>query len=77
MARKMKVKLSRTKKQRLQNQYRRALAERRKIASYLKAAAGILTQAEQDLLLEFLQIAKRKCDRLRRAIQQLSSQHAA
>jgi hypothetical protein len=77
MARKVKAKSSLTKKRRLQRDYRRAVAERLRIAAYLKGAKEILSKAEQDLLLEFLQLAKRKCDRLRRAIQHQSDRHAA
>jgi hypothetical protein len=77
MARKVKAKASRSKKQRLLSDHRKAVAERRKLANYLKAANGILPDADRALLLEFAQIAKRKCDRLRRAIRQDSTKHAA
>ena len=77
MARKVKAKDSRSKKQRLLNQYAKAAAERRRLLNYLKAAAGILSKPERELLLEFAEIAKRKCDRLRRAIRQHSARHAA
>ena len=75
MARKMKA--SRSKKQRLLNDYKKALAERRRLMNYLKAGTGILSKAEQGLLMQFLQLAKKKCDRLRRAVDQYSSRHAA
>lgn len=77
MARKVKVKGSRAKKQRLLGEYKKAAAERRMLANYLKAASKILSKPERELLLEFVQIAKRKCDRLRRAIRQHSARHAA
>jgi hypothetical protein len=77
MARKVKVKVSRTKMQRLQNEYKKALIERRRLVNYLKAATGILSEPERQLLLEFAQIARRKCDRLRRAIRQHGARHAA
>ena len=77
MARKVSARSSRAAKQRLQNEYKRAVAERRRLVSYLKAATGILTKDEMDLLSEFAQIAKRKCDRLRKAVQQRSTRHAA
>ena len=77
MGRKVKAKASRSKKQRLLSEHRRAAAERRKLTNYLKAANGILSSADRGLLLDFAQIARRKCDRLRRAIHQDSSKHAA
>jgi hypothetical protein len=77
MASKVKVRVSRTKKQRLLNEYKKAVAERRTLVNYLKAATGILSKAERELLLEFAQIARRKSDRLRRAIRQQSAQDAA
>jgi hypothetical protein len=77
MARKVKVRVSRTKKQRLLNEYKKAVAERRMLVNYLNGTTGILSKAERELLLEFTQIARRKCDRLRRAIRQHSARHAA
>ena len=77
MARKVKVKVSRTKKHRLLNAYKKAVAERRRLVNYLKAASSFLSKPEQELLLEFAGIARRKCDRLRRAIRQHSARHAA
>ena len=79
MARKVKVKVkaSRSKKERLIKEYKKAVAERRMLLTYLKAATGVLTTPERELLLEFAQIARRKCDRLRREIQQNYGKHAA
>jgi hypothetical protein len=77
MARKVKVKAARSKKQRLVSQYRKASAERRRLVNYLKAADGVLSGAEKALLREFAQLAKQKRDRLRRAIEQQSATHAA
>jgi hypothetical protein len=77
MARKVKVNPSRSKRQRLLTEYKKAVAERQALASYLKAATGILPNADQELLSQFAQLAKRKCDRLRRAIRQHSGKHAA
>jgi hypothetical protein len=77
MARKVKVKASRSKKQQLQSEYRSAIAERLRLVNYLKDASKILSKPERELLLEFTQIARRKCDRLRRAIRQHSARHAA
>jgi hypothetical protein len=77
MARKVKVKVSRTKRQRLLSDYKKALAERRSLVNYLKAATGVLSEPERELLMEFALIARRKCDRLRRAIRQQSAQDAA
>lgn len=68
---------SRAKKERLLSEYKKANAERRRILNYLKATEAVLAKPERDLLSEFLQLAKRRCDRLRRAIQQSSNQHAA
>jgi hypothetical protein len=47
------------------------------LANYLKAANGILSKAERELLSEFAEIAERKCQRLRRAIHQHSARNAA
>lgn len=57
--------------------HKRAVAERRVLTNYLKASDGLLASPERELLAEFLEIAKRKCDRLRRAIRQRSTKHAA
>jgi len=65
------------KEARLLSEYKKAAAERSKLVNYLKAATGILSEPERKLLLEFAQIARRKCDRLRRAIRQQSAQDAA
>jgi hypothetical protein len=75
MARKSKVTL-RAKKQRLQSEYRKALAERRRLISYLSAAEGILSKPEMALLADFAEIAKQKCDRLKRALHRVT-RHAA
>ena len=72
-----KIKASRSKKQRLLADYKKALAERRRLVNYLKSSSGILSKAEQSLLVEFAQLAKKKCERLRRAIEHNSNQHAA
>jgi hypothetical protein len=50
--------------------YWTAVAEHNRIVNYRKASARILSQAERELLLEFEQIAKGKCERLRRALDQ-------
>ena len=50
-----------------------AVAEYRRIVNYRKSAAQILSKAEREMLLEFEQIAKGKCDRLRRARNRLPS----
>jgi len=72
-----KVKASHAKKQRLLSEYKKAVAERRRLVNYLKAASRILSKLERELLLEFAEIAERKCDRLRRAIRQHSARDAA
>jgi hypothetical protein len=51
---------ARTKNQRLQRQYRAAIAEYHRITRYLKSGVGILSQAERDLLSEYAELAKRK-----------------
>jgi hypothetical protein len=58
----------RTKKQRLQKEYRAASAEYHRITRYLNVATGVLTKGERSLLLEFAEIAKRKYERLRRRV---------
>jgi hypothetical protein len=63
-----KARSSRTGKQRLQKEYRAAVAEYHRITNCLKAATGILSYHERELLKEFLQLAKRKQERLLKAI---------
>lgn len=58
----------RSNKPRVSREYRNAVAEHRQLANYLKAAAKVLPQPECDLLSEFAQLSKRKCQRLRRAL---------
>jgi len=62
MARKKRS--SRTAKQCLQKEYRAAVAEYHRITNYLKAATGILSKPQRELLKEFAQLAKRKQERL-------------
>ncbi|HTS48084.1 MAG TPA: hypothetical protein VMH05_09070 [Bryobacteraceae bacterium] len=59
---------SRTKKQRLQKEYRAASAQYHRITRYLRVASDVLTKAERSLLLEFAEVAKRKYERLRRRV---------
>ena len=68
-----KTKSSRTAKQRLQQEYRAAVAEYHRITNYLKAATGILSKPERELLKEFAQLAKRKQERLLKAINQVAT----
>ena len=51
--------MPRMKKQRLQKEYRVAVTEYHRITAYLKAAQGILTRPERELLLEFADLANR------------------
>jgi hypothetical protein len=67
-----------SKKPSLLRDYRNALAEHRRLAAYLKAAVNVLTQAECDLLAEFSELSKKKCQRLRRALgRQTAKQRSA
>jgi hypothetical protein len=79
MAREVKVKVtvSRLANQRLLKEYKEAVAEHRRLGNYLKTADSILSKAERELLQDFVQIAKRKSDRLRRVIRERSPGHAA
>jgi len=54
--------------ERLQTEYQVALTEYHRLTNYLNAANGILTESEHKLLLDFVDLAKRKSTRLRRAI---------
>jgi len=62
-------------KERAQRDYRRAVAEYRHLANYLKAAVKELSEPECDLLWEFAEISKGKCERLRRAVGRRSGKH--
>jgi hypothetical protein len=77
MASKVKVKDSRSKKQKLMSEYRKAAAEHRRLTKYLKATAGLVSKAERSLLLDFAELARQKCERLRRAIRQHTARDAA
>jgi hypothetical protein len=77
MASKVKVKDSRSKKQKLMREYRKAAAEHRRLTKYLEADGSILSKAERNLLLEFADLARQKCERLRRAIRQHAARDAA
>jgi hypothetical protein len=48
-----KARSSRTAKQRLQKEYRAAVAEYHRITNYLKAATGILSKHEREFLKEY------------------------
>ena len=67
----------RSKKPRLLKDYRSALLEYRRLANYLRGATGALSKAEFDLLVEFAEISKRKCQRLRRALNRLGKHRSA
>ncbi len=68
---------TRLRKPRALREYRDAVAERRLLANYLKAAVQVLPKAECELLSEFVQISKRKCQRLRKALDQKSGKHSS
>jgi hypothetical protein len=68
---------TRLRKPRALREYKDAVAERRLLANYLKAATKVLPKAECELLSEFVQISKRKCQRLRRAVDQKSGKHSS
>ena len=53
---------------RVESASKRANAEYKALLRYLRAAVGILPKAECQLLLEFAETAKQKCERLRRAL---------
>jgi hypothetical protein len=55
--------------------HKSAIVEYRRLTTYLKAATGILPKAECDLLCEFAEISKQKCQRLRRALDRQSGKH--
>jgi hypothetical protein len=55
--------------------YKNASAEYRRLMNYLKAATSVLPKAECELLSEFAEISKRKCQRLRRALDRQPVKH--
>ena len=68
---------SRSKKEHTLREYRRAMAEHRHLVNYLEAAIKVLPDPECDLLWEFAEISKSKCERLRRALERHKHQSAA
>jgi hypothetical protein len=62
-------------KPRVLREYKDAVAEQRLLSSYLKAATRVLPKPERGLLAEFAQISKRKCQRLRKALDQKSNKN--
>jgi hypothetical protein len=56
-------------------EYKTAVAEYRRLSTYLKAAVKVLNRPEVELLSEFAQISKKKCQRLRRALDRQSGKH--
>ena len=58
-----------------QRDYRRAVAEHRHLVRYLEAAVKILPEPQCDLLWEFAEISKGKCERLRRAVERRKGKH--
>jgi len=68
---------SRSKKEHALREYRRAMAEHRHLVNYLEAAVKVLPEPECDLLWEFAEISKGKCERLRRALERRKHRSAA
>jgi hypothetical protein len=64
----MAYEMPRTKKQRLQKEYRAAISEYYRLTNFLHATRGVLTQPERKLLVDFADLANRKSSRLRRVI---------
>jgi hypothetical protein len=58
-------------------EYKDAVVEHRLLTSYQKSANKILPKAEYELLSEFVRISKRKCQRLRKALDQKSSKQSS
>ena len=52
--------------------YKKANLEYKALVRYLKSAVGVLPKAECQLLLEFADIARQKCQRMRRALRPCS-----
>jgi hypothetical protein len=66
-----------SKKSRLVRDYKKCVAEYRRVVKYLTAAVEALSKAECELLLEFAEIAKARCERSRRALDRLPHRSAA
>jgi len=66
-----------SKKVRALRAYRKAIAEYKALMNYIEAAVKFLPKPECELLSEFAEIAKGKCERLHRAAQRLSGRSAA
>jgi hypothetical protein len=62
-----RAKTSRMTKERLQKEYRAAIAEYDFLTNYLNAS-NALTKPEREFLEEFVNLAKRKSDRLRKVV---------
>jgi len=68
---------ARLRKPRASREYKDAVTEHRLLAKYLEAAIQALPKAECELLSEFVQISQRKCQRLRKALDQKSGKHSS
>lgn len=64
-------------KPRALREYKDAVVEHRLLSGYQKSANKILPKAECELLSEFVQISKRKCQQLRKALDQKSGKHSS
>jgi len=57
--------------------HQRANVERNRLVSYLRSAVGRLPKGEGQLLLEFEDISRKKCERMRLELEQhFGKQHA-
>ncbi len=63
---------TRLRKPRVLREYKDAVVEHRLLSSYMNAATKVLPKAECELLAEFAQISKQKCQRLKKALDQPS-----
>lgn len=67
--------VSHSKKVQALRDYRKAMAEYHHLVKYLEAAVKVLPEAECDLLWEFAETSKSKCDRLRRTLERHTGKH--
>ena len=66
---------TRLRKPRALREYKDAVVEYRLLSSYVKAASKVLPNAERELLAEFAQISKQKCQRLKKTLDRSSGKH--
>src|SRR5260370_9539231 len=68
---------SSTRSSRVASAYKSANTEYKALVRYLRTAVGVLPKAECQLLLKFAENAKRKCERLLRALRPCSKPTAS